>query len=134
MFITLTIKDIICIVRIKKDKIHIVKDILIDKKLDYGRSSTSSRFSFFVFTYQFTFSKFGDWSIPRYNYEWSEFYGPMKDEDVYEQAEVTDSFYIIYVLKKYCAIILSTRLFDLEEIKSQRFNTITNNEKGAENT
>ena len=58
----------------------------------------------------------------------------MKDEDVYEQAEVTDSFYIIYVLKKYCAIILSTRLFDLEEIKSQRFNTITNNEKGAENT
>lgn len=119
LFITFTVKDIICIVRIKKDKIHIVKDILIDKKLNYGHSSVPFHFSFFVFSYQFTFSKFGGWSIPRYNYEWSEFYGPMKDEDVYEQAEVTDSFYIIYVLKKYCAIILNTRLFDLEGIEKQ---------------
>ena len=122
LLLFLIVKETICVIRVKKNKISISKDTLIDKK--YMRKFIIKPVAniYGIFTYKpfkFYFAKSGKWSIPRYNYAWSEFYGPMKDEDIYEQAEISDSFYIIRIINKFEFFPLSARLFDLEGIEKQ---------------
>ena len=113
------VKQVVYMIKIKTDKFCIVKDTLVDKQPRQGRRSRTLFQGPFFLPYRFYFAKFGEWSIPRYNYEWSEFYGPMKEDAVYEQAEITDSFYIVYVNRKNGFYVLSTKLFDLEGIINQ---------------
>ena len=120
LLLFLIVKETICVIRVKKNKISISKDILIDKKRKVFIKPVANVYGIFAYKpLKFYFAKSGKWSIPRYNYAWSEFYGPMKDEDVYEQAEISDSFYIIRIINKFEFFPLSARLFDLEGIEKQ---------------
>ena len=108
------IANIVCVVKIKKGKFYVVKDILINKKLIESvrvRNLTIRKFHFApAFYYQFYFSKIKKWAIPDYNYAWSEFYGAVSDVKIYKSAQITDWFYIAYV-NKYVALTAFSFVF-----------------------
>lgn len=122
------IVDLVCIIRIKNDKFHVVKDILVkkekfitsDEEVDMEtRNVVHSRFGTYR-GYTLVFSKF-KWAIPDYNYRWSEFYGVMRVAEVYGKSEVTDWFYIAYSCKPGILTAFNTKFFEYTDVCDEDF-------------
>ena len=120
------IANIICLIRVKKGKFYVVKDIMTDKKVVstfYIRRRLTIRRMRFDSPREFclVFSKLGAWRLPCRNYKWSEFYGMLTDIEIYAKSEPTDWFYIAYTCKFVGRTVFNACYFEYIEVPDLDF-------------